>query len=151
MLDGALRLELRRKRAHEGVVFLRPAKLHHLEHHLRLLRFLGDSGAPVPASRVGAVQDEVAHPLRLPSDELDRNGSALADADNGKAIQAYRIDDGTEIANPTFERQVVDVTVREPASSRVVADQTVARRQCLEPRAPRNALPLILEMRQPAR
>src|SRR3989304_1643708 len=109
-----------------------------LEQHLGTLQLEGNSAAPVPASPIRSIQNEVTHAARLARSELDRDRPALADADGGKAIQLNCVDDGAEVANPGFERQIVDVSIRQSTSSRVVANQSVARRQRFEPRSPGN-------------
>src|SRR6185436_4037550 len=56
-----------------------------------------------------------------------------------------------EIAYPGLERDAADVAVGEAAAARIVAQHLVLARERIEPRAPGEALPLMLKMRNPGR
>src|SRR6185437_11443804 len=87
--------------------------------------------------------------VRMPCRIRDGDRGRLGDAEQRESLQAHRIDDRLEIADPHVDRWIADVRVREPAASLVIADDGVAVAELLEPMAPHRALPLQLEMTEP--
>ena len=76
---------------------------------------------------------------------------SLGHAEQRESLQAHRIDDRFEVADPHLGRRIADVRVREPAASLVVADDRVPFAEPLEPVPPHRALPVELEMTEPGR
>src|SRR3546814_2531921 len=107
-----------RARRHEGLAenlavdrgILAPAMGDERDHRFAPRRFflVGDMA---PAGGVSAEQDEVADPAGVASGIFDRDGAALADAQEWEALQPERVDDCFEIANEGLEADVDDITV----------------------------------------
>ena len=84
------------------------------------------SPAQLPAARVAAVEDEVGDPLGMPRRVGHRDRRALRDAEQREALQARRVDDGLEVADPGVDGGSPTLAVRQPAAALVVADDGVA-------------------------
>ncbi len=90
LLDRALGHELRREHAPERRVLPCPAGAQQLEHHLGVPQ-LGFGARPLGAPEgKGAVEDEVAHPLRVPGGVRGGHRATLADAEQREPIEARR-------------------------------------------------------------
>ena len=111
--------------------------------------FLAVLAAEPPAARIPAVQDHAGNAVRVSCRIRDGDRSRLGDAEQRESLQARRIDDRFEIADPPVDRRVADVGVREPAASLVIADDGVPIAELLQPVAPHRALPVQLEMTEP--
>jgi hypothetical protein len=61
----------------------------------------------------------------VPCRVRDGDGRPLGDAEQREALQAHRIDDRFQIADPHVDRRIADFRVREPAASLVVSDDRV--------------------------
>ena len=107
--------------------------------------------AQQPAARIAAVQHEMRHPLWMLHRVGDRDRRALRDAEQRKALEAGRVDDELEIAQPGLEAQILDVPVGKAAAALVVADEPMRARQLDEPVPPDRAVPVELEVAQPVR
>jgi hypothetical protein len=67
----------------------------------------------------------------VPCRVRDGDRGRLGDAEQRESLQAHRIDDRFEIADPHVDRRIADVRVREPAASLVIADDGVPSPSCL--------------------
>ncbi len=151
MLRRAARLEERGPYLHKGVVLLAPAKPCQVAQNASSLR-LGWRIRPThPASRIGAVEDKMAHPLRMAHRIFDGDGAAPAGPHHGEPPKAGRIDHAFEITYPGLKREITDVPVRQPAAAGVMAQHLVLAGEDVEPRPPRKAAPLMLKMSEPGR
>src|SRR3546814_9722837 len=85
-----------------GRGILAPAMGDERDHRCAPRRFflVGDMA---PAGGVSAEQDEVADPAGVASGIFDRDGAALADAQEWEALQPERVDDCFDIANRSEE------------------------------------------------
>ena len=70
-------------------------------------------------------------------------------AEEHEPIELAAIDDCLEVLDATVQGEVGGVPVGKSAAPAVVADQPVASREQLQPRAPQRATRLVLKMRQP--
>jgi len=118
------------------VVLLSPAELREIEQHPGLLDLVGLILPPHPAERVGAVEDEAAHPFGMAGRIFDGDRSALAGRHQRKLPEARGVDHAFEIAHPGLERQVAGVAVRKSAAAGVVAQDLVLAGEGVEPRPP---------------
>jgi hypothetical protein len=150
MLRRAARLEERGPYLHKGVVLLAPAKPCQVAQNASSLR-LGWRICPThPASRIGAVEDKMAHPLGMAHRIFDGDGAAGTSHD-GEPPKAGRIDHAFEITYPGLKREITDVPVRQPAAAGVMAQHLVLLSEDVEPRPPCKAAPLMLKMSEPGR
>src|SRR5437868_6609957 len=79
----------------------------------------------------------------------DRYRASLRNAKQGETLETCRIDNGFEIADESFERNLLDLPIREAVSASVVADQRVVARQLAIKMPPDRALEVKFEMRHP--
>src|SRR5262249_39162525 len=107
----------------QGVIFLRPAEAYELGQHARLLDFFRLMLPLHVSKRVGPVEDDLAHSPRMPRRIFDGDGTALAGRQNRELPEAGGIDDGFEIADPCFEREVWCVAARQPAPALIVTQR----------------------------
>ena len=147
----ALRHELRREHLPEHRRVRTPPGLDEVEHHRGLPPLGGGLGAGGAAFGERAVEDQVAHPLRMTSGIGHRHGAALRDPEQGEPLQACCVDDSLEVADQRLERDVLHVPVRHPRGALVVVHQPVAHRQVTQEVAPDDALPVMAEVGQPVR
>lgn len=64
------------------------------------------------------------------------NSAALRHTQQRESLQVQRIDDGLEIGQPVLEGEWADIAFGESAPARVIADQSVRRRQLVYPMPP---------------
>src|SRR5262249_10526016 len=88
---------------------------------------------------------------RVPRRVLDRDRATLTGGNQGEPLDRDRFDNSFEITHPRLKREIVHVTVREPTTARIVAQDSVLARERVKPRPPRKAAPLVLKMRSPGR
>src|SRR3981081_1032351 len=103
MLDRPAWLERIRPYLQQGMVVLRPADAREIGQHPCLFDFLRPIMPPHPSKRVGAEEYKFANPLRMPRCILDGDRTTLARSQNRKLLEPGRIDDGFEVADPSFE------------------------------------------------
>src|SRR5216684_2825785 len=110
-----------------------------------------DSPDPTLAASEPAIQDEVAHSLRMPDRIGDGDGATLRDPQQRKPLQAIGVNDALEITHERLEGNILHVPVGETISPLVVADQPVSRGDRLKHVAPDRTLPVIFQMVEPVR
>src|SRR5688500_14380076 len=81
----------------------------------------------------------------------DRDRSSVRDPEKGEPLQAGRVANSLEIADPRVQRELPDVTIRQPAAALVVANDGIGPSELVQPMAPNRAVPIELEMREPRR
>src|SRR5439155_5499328 len=96
MLQCAARLEERGPYLHKGVVLLAPAKPCQVAQNASSLRLRWRIRPTHPASRIGAVEDKMAHSLRMTHRILDSDGAAPASPHHGELPKAGRLEPATE-------------------------------------------------------
>ena len=116
-----------------------------------LLALLGRLRPGQPTPRVGADQDQPGHALRMPHGVRDGHRAALREADQREPLEPRRVHHQLEVLDPRVEVEGLDVPVRQPAATLVVADQPVSSRERVDPVRPDRALPLQVEVGQPVR
>ena len=92
--------------AAEAGVVLSPTEAHHLELHVGLADLLVGLRSREPSLAVRADEDEMAHPLRMPSRVRDRDRAALRQAEDREALEPELVDDGLEVVDHRVEREV---------------------------------------------
>ena len=112
MLRRAARLEERGPYLHEGVVLLAPAKPCQVAQDTSFLHLGWRIRPTLPASRIGAVEDEMAHPLRMTHRILDGDGAAPAGPHHGEPPKTGCLDHAFKITYPGLKREITDVPVR---------------------------------------
>src|SRR6516225_10880872 len=80
-----------------------------------------------------------------------RNPSALGNSKQREAVEPNCVDQLVEIAHPRSEREILDVPVREPIATLIVAEQRVVLCKLLDPVRPDRTLPLEFQMVKPIR
>jgi hypothetical protein len=80
---------------------------------------------------------------------LDRDRSALADPEQRETLEPGGVDDHLEVARPGIGRHIDEGAIREPGAAQVVAQQREFAREVLQPGAPGEATPLVLEVVEP--
>ena len=151
MLWCATRLEERGPYLHIGMALLSPAKPREVSQDACLVYLCREIRSQPPASRVGAIEDEMGHALRMPGCVLDRDGAAPAGPHHGKPPEVRRLNHTVEIAHPGLERKIAGVPVRKPAAAGVMAQYFMLAGEDIEPWSPCKAAPLMLEMGEPSR
>src|ERR1700716_3367518 len=79
----------------------------------------------------------------------DRNCAALRYAQKGEPIDTRRIDDGLEIINEIFKRNVRNVAIRKPVAARVISKEAMIARQLPIKRPPNRTLEIEFEVGHP--
>src|ERR1700752_4335904 len=102
------------------MVVLAPTELGKFDQDFRLFHFLREIVASRPAARVSAVEDQMAHPLRVAGCVLDGNRSAPAIAQQRKLRETGSLYYAFKIPHPGFEGNIADVTIRKTAAALVV-------------------------------
>lgn len=100
---------------------------------------------------VRAHPHQMRHALRMAADVFDRDRAALRHAEERKAGQVERVDDGLDIAHPDVEREVADGAVGQTRAALIEAHMRVIARQLAQPRLPDGALEVVLDVAQPVR
>ena len=142
-------MNLHREHPPEGRILLRPADPDHAPIRLLLGQLVRREDDRLAADR--AVQDQPADPLRVGDRVGHRDGRAAGHAEEGEPLDSGRRDDRLEVGQPRAEREVVDGPVGQPEASLVVSDDRRERPELVEEVAPDRALPVVLEVAEPAR
>jgi hypothetical protein len=112
LLRGAFGHELRGEDLAERGVVRAPADLRELAVEQELVdRFLAVAALQASA-REPAVEDEVAHALRMAYRVSDGGGGTLRHAEQREAVQLRRVDHRFQVAYPGLERHLGRVAVR---------------------------------------
>ncbi len=119
--------------------------------YIRLLALLRCQRTSIPSPRVGPVQHELAHSFRMARSVSDRDRSSVRDPEKSEPFQAGRVANSLEIADPRVQRELPDVTIRQPAAALVVANDGIGPSELVQPMAPNRAVPIELEVRKPRR
>src|SRR5882757_4293832 len=151
MVRRPARLEPRSPQLEKGMVLLCPTESREIEHDPRSVLVIRRIPAPLGPPRVGAVKDEMRHPLRMPGCILNCDRTAPAGPHHGKSPEVSGINHALEIAHPGLEGNILGAPIREPAASGIVAQHLVLTCEGVEPRPPGKALPLMLKMGEPSR
>ena len=103
------------------------------------------------AARVGAVQHQVRHLVRVAHRVGHRHRTALRHADQREAAQAQAVHHGFEVTHPGVEREVGHRVVGQAAATQVVADVLVIAREFGQPGPPDGAVQILFDVAQPVR
>ena len=147
----AARNEARREDLAEDRILLAPADPHQLQHGAVLALAVGIA-APRPAAGIAAVEHHLRDALRM------ARGVGGADRRTGRdpeqrerLLDSRGRHDVLEIADPTLERQLLDVAVRQPAAAVVPAQESEMVAEETDPVSPDGTLQLVLEVAEPVR
>src|SRR3954453_14635407 len=151
MFQGPAGLEAGGPYLEEGVILISPAKPREIEQNLSFLDLTRRIRPPQAAKRVSAVENQMAHALRMPSCVFDCDRAPLAGGNQRKARKIGGLDHTFEITHPSLERKIAGVAVRKSAAAGVVAQHLVLACEDVQPRPPGKAAPLMFKMRQPTR
>ena len=136
---------MRREELAERRVFSAPAHFHELQHQFRTFALPIARRAQGAAARITTMQDQMRHAFRVLDRISYRDRRALGDAEKRKPLEARRVNDELEIAQPRLEAQVLDVPVGKAASTLVIADEAMRARQFDQPMPPHGAVPIELD------
>ncbi len=100
----------------------------------------------VGAARIRTVQNQMGNALRMASGVGNGDGAALRMAEEGEFFQAGGVDNGFQIVDPGFERNILDVPFGEAVGAAVVADDALAVGEIPHPVVPDGAFPFEIEM-----
>ena len=134
-----------------GGVVLSPPELDHLDLRLDGGAPLGGRVAAQRAARERPQQHQVADALGVPNGVGDRDRAPLRRAEQRELVELGGVDDRLEIADEHVERGVGRVVIRQAAPARVVAIETKARADRVEPGAPHRRLPVDVDVGEPVR
>jgi hypothetical protein len=98
-----------------------------------------------------AVEHQLADPLRIADRVCDRHRAALGHPHQREPVEPGGVDDRLQIADPRLQTEVGDLPVRQPVPALVVAHHRRDRSHRRQEVPPYRALPVILEMAEPAR
>ncbi len=135
----------------EHRILLAPADPHQLEHGA-VLAFAFRIAALRPAAGVAAVENQTRDPLRM------ARGVGRADRGAGRdpqqcewLLDSRGLRHGVDVSEQAFEREILDLSVRQPAAAFVPAQESEVAAEEADPVPPDGALQLVLEMGQPVR
>src|SRR5262249_38684410 len=132
----------------ESVVLLSPTKSREIEQHPCFFGLFWLAATQAAACK-GSIEDEMAHALRVTRRVLDRDRAALAGSNQREPLEGNGFCNAFEIAHPRLKREIVYDTVRQPTATRIISQHSVLASERVEPRSPRQAVPLVLKMRGP--
>ena len=148
LLLGRLRDELRGEDAPELRVLLRPADADHAP--VRLLLGFSVRVAHGRAAADRPVEHEARHAVRVHDRVRPCDGRTAGHPEEREPPEADRLDHGLEIPQTRLDREVVDVPVGHPEAALVVPDERRERTEVVQEMPPDGALPVVLEVAQPA-
>ena len=87
----------------------------------------------------------------MPDRVLDRNGAALRDSKQDKAVEPAGLDHAFEVSDEGFEGRILAGRVGQAIQSPVITQKSEAAGECIDPVSPNRAFPVEFEMRHPMR
>src|SRR3954469_15746400 len=106
MFQRPPRLEAGGPYLEESVVLISPTKSREIEQDLSFFDLTRRIRPPQAAKRVGAVENQIAHPLRMPGCVFDCDGATLAGGNQRKARKIGGLNHAFEITDPCLERKI---------------------------------------------
>jgi hypothetical protein len=130
----------------EVVLRARPADLDECGERLELVLHLGHG----TRSGVAAVEQQAGDPLGVPVCERDGRRTSLCHPHECEPVEAGVVGHCFEVADPRLQREVGDVPVGEAVAPLVVPDDRDELTDLVEEVPPDGALPVVLEVTEPA-
>ena len=117
------------------MVLRSPAYEGEIAHDPRSLRTFGRIPPPLGPSRVGAVENEMGHPVRMPCRILDGDRAAPARSHHGKMLEGGGIHHAFKITHPVLAGKIANISIGEAAAARIVAQYLMLAGERVEPGA----------------
>ncbi len=149
LLLGRVRDEPLREDATEVRILLRPPDADHAAVRLFLHLVVRRQGDRLATD--GAVEDQPAHTLRVRDRVGHGNGGAAGHSQHREAVQSGRVQDRFEVADTRLDREIIYVPIGHPETALVITDDRGDVAELVEEMSPHRALPVVLEVAQPAR